>query len=143
MPLYEYIYPSVAASEEKMLDDVLTALQANAVSKYLLNRFMLVVSEAFTNALEHGNECDPNKKIKLVLDISNELLSADIIDEGRKGLEKIKRRRPPTMLSEGGRGVDLMEHYAGAVRFSETESGGLKVSICFNQTKGNKVQHHT
>lgn len=135
MPAYEFTYPSVAASEEKMLDDLLAVLQTNVVPKSLLNQFTLAISEAFTNALVHGNEYDPNKVIKLVLDINGNCLTADIIDEGQGGLAKIKRRKPSTMLSEGGRGVDLMKYYASVVRFTETEGGGLKVSLRFEQIK--------
>ncbi|TET94590.1 MAG: ATP-binding protein [Candidatus Zixiibacteriota bacterium] len=143
MPMYEFTYPSTVASEDKMLDELATVLQANGIPKNTRNWFMLAVSEAFTNALVHGNKRNPRKTIKLVLFINNGLLAADIIDEGQGGLAKIKRRKPPTMLSEGGRGVDLMRHYASAVGFSETESGGLKVSLRFDQMKENEIERYT
>ena len=143
MPMYEFTYPSAVASEDKMLDEVATVLQANGIPENTRNWFMLAVSEAFTNALVHGNERNPNKVIKLVIFINHGVLTADIIDEGQGGLAKIKRRQPPTVLSEGGRGVDLMRHYASAVRFTETESGGLKVSLRFDQMKENEVERYT
>jgi len=143
MPAYEFTYPSVATSEEKMLDDVKMVLQENGVDEYLQDSFMLVVSEAFTNALVHGNEQNPQKTIKLVLNVNKEVLSADIVDRGRGGLGKVKHRHPPTMFSEGGRGVDLMRYFASTVRFTETQYGGLKVSICFDLTKKNKEERLT
>lgn len=143
MPMYEFTYPSTVASEDKMLDEVATILQANGIPENTRNWFMLAVSEAFTNALVHGNKRNPRKTIKLVLFINNGLLAADIIDEGQGGLAKIMRRKPPTMLSEGGRGVDLMRHYASAVGFTETESGGLKVSLRFDQMKENEIERYT
>ncbi len=126
-----------------MLDEVATILQANGISEHRQNSFMLAVSEAFSNALIHGNERNPLKTIKLVLFINNDLLTADIIDEGRGGLAKITRRPPPTALSEGGRGVDLMRHYASAVRFSETDDGGLKVSLRFDQMEKNEIESYS
>ncbi len=143
LPMYEFTYPSAVASEDKMLDELATVLHINSIPEDLQNWFMLAVSEAFTNALVHGNKRNPRKTIKLVLFINNGLLAADIIDEGQGGLAKIKRRKPPTMLSEGGRGVDLMRHYASAVGFSETESGGLKVSLRFDQMKENEIERYT
>lgn len=143
MPKYEFTYSSAVASEDRMLDELATVLHINGIPEDQQNWFMLAVSEAFTNALVHGNERNPRKTIKLVIFINNCLLSADIIDEGQGGLAKIKRRQPPTVLSESGRGVDLMRHYASAVRFTETESGGLKVSLRFDQMKENEIERYT
>jgi serine/threonine-protein kinase RsbW len=142
MPKYEFTYPSVGASEEKMLDDVLTVLRQNRVDKDIQDGFLLTVSEAFTNALVHGNKRNPRKSVKMVIDINNEALAADITDEGRNGLDRIKRRRPPNVFSEGGRGVDLVEHYASEVEFAETEKGGLKVSIRFDLAKKKKTRSY-
>lgn len=143
MPTYEFAYSSTVASEEKMLDDLAAVLQANSTPEDLRNRFMLAVSEAFINALVHGNERNPRKTIKLLISVNDRLLTADIIDEGQAGLARIKRRRSASVLSEAGRGVDLMRHCASAVRFTETESGGLKVSLRFDQTKENEVERYT
>ncbi len=123
-----------------MLDDMLEVLRANCIPEDTLNRFTLAVSEAFTNALVHGNEYDPNKSIKLILDVNSSHLAADIIDEGVGGINKVRHRRSPAILSEGGRGVDLMAHYAGVLRFTETEGGGLKVSIRLDWKKKNEVE---
>ena len=143
MPTYEFAYSSTVASEEKMLDDLAAVLQANSTPEDLRNRFMLAVSEAFINALVHGNERNPRKTIKLLISVNDWLLTADIIDEGQAGLARIERRRSASVLSEAGRGVDLMRHCASAVRFTETESGGLKVSLRFDQTKENEVERYT
>ncbi|MFQ6009198.1 MAG: ATP-binding protein [Candidatus Zixiibacteriota bacterium] len=142
MPKYEFRYPSVDASEEKMLDDVLAVLVQNGVDKDLQDGFLLAVSEAFTNALIHGNQLKPDRTIKVLVDINNETLLADIIDEGQGGLDKIKHRRPPTLFSEGGRGVDLMKYYASDVKFTETEMGGLRVSIRFDAKKKSRRKFH-
>ena len=143
MPKYEFTYPSVGASEEKMLDDVLGILRLNRVEKVLQSSFLLVVSEAFTNALVHGNERNPQKTINMVIDINKEALAADITDGGQGGLDKVRQRRRPTMFSESGRGVDLMEHYASEVKFAKTQDGGLHVSIRFDLTKKNKARSYT
>ncbi|MEW5993479.1 MAG: ATP-binding protein [Candidatus Zixiibacteriota bacterium] len=140
MPTFERNYPSVAESEEKMLDDVLVFLRENDIPGNLINPFVLAVSEAFNNAMVHGNEADPERTVTLSLLINDKVVSADISDQGRGGLEKIRRRPPPTVLSESGRGVDLMTHYASELTFRESPAGGLTVSLTFELKKEkNKV----
>lgn len=126
-----------------MLDDVSTVLRRNRVDKDLQDSFLLAVSEAFTNALVHGNKRNPRKSVKLAIDINNQALAADITDEGRNGLNRIRLRRPPHVFSESGRGVDLIEHYASEVEFSQTEKGGLKVSVRFDLAKKKKTRSCT
>ncbi len=143
MAEYTRAYPSVTESEEKMLDDVLRILEEHSVPDELLNRFVLAVSEAFTNALVHGNGRRSDKTIVLKLQINGDALVADIIDQGQGGLERIKRRQPPSMLSENGRGVDLMEYYASELKFAETDSGGLQVSLRFDRIRKRQNISHT
>ena len=135
MPSLEYNYPSLIESEEKMLDDVIEFLAVHEIDRDLQDRFLLAVSEAFTNALIHGNKYNPRKLIKVTLTVNEDFINADIADEGRGGVESIKGRRPSSSFSEGGRGVDLIEHCAHDVKFSETENGGLRVSLRFDRFK--------
>ena len=135
MPGYQLEYQSVSESEEKMLDDVVGILTEHNIDGELRQAFILTVSEAFTNALTHGNDYDPDKFIKISIYINHNSLTADIIDEGRGGLKKVFEKSPPTLLSEHGRGVDLMRHYSSAVRFQMTPDGGLQVTVAFDMKK--------
>lgn len=131
MARYEYSYPSVLDSESTMLKDlfsVLARLRLDAVARHGI---MVVICEAFNNALLHGNQLDPEKQIKMVLTINRTELCADIIDEGTGGLERINSRQPGGTWAESGRGIGIIGHYANSVRFEETEKGGLKVTIKF------------
>ena len=58
-----------------------------------------------------------------------------IVDQGMGGLKRIESRRPSRELDEGGRGVDLIRHYADSCQFKETDDGGLQVTICFLKSK--------
>jgi len=133
MATYEYSYPSVLESEERMLDDLQTLLDENSVVGRIKNHFMVVVSEAFTNALVHANNLNPERRIKVVISINKTRLSADIHDQGRDGLEGISSKKPPTSESESGRGVNIIRHYADSVSFIQTRGGGLKVSITIDR----------
>jgi anti-sigma B factor antagonist len=135
MAAHEFTYPSVPDSEERMLDDVTRLLKRHSLPGEYAHAIILSISEAFTNALEHGNRYDEQKVIRLTIRINGNDLTADIIDQGSGGLDRVKHRRPPTALSEGGRGVDLMSHYAGNLTFAETDDGGLRVTIRFDYSR--------
>ena len=135
MPTYHFTYASVIESEEKMLDDVSAALAENDISDDEFHRMTLVISEAFTNALTHGNGRDPKKRIYVHLDINQNMICADIIDEGRGALDRIERKRPPEPLAENGRGIDLIRHCTDEAIFQEHESGGLRVSVVVKRQK--------
>jgi len=130
---FHFSYPSVMESEERMMDDIYAVLRENNITGRLRYRFLLTVSEAFTNALVHGNEYDPEKEIKIHLIINENQLCADITDQGRGGLKKVKDKKPNTLLSTGGRGIDLMKNYSNRVKFIEENKGGLTVSISIDK----------
>ena len=131
MARYEFTYTSVLDSEGEMLRDLVSVLSKLGVQVVARHSIMVVICEAFNNALLHGNQLDPAKKIKMVLTINRKELCADIIDEGTEGLQRINRRRPGGKWAESGRGIGIISHYANSVRFEETEKGGLKVTMKF------------
>lgn len=143
MASYQLKYPSVVESEGHMLEAVERLLSDNGVSEQEFHDFLLVVSEGFTNALIHGNCNRPDKEIRLNICINADSLSADIIDQGKGGLEKIRDKHPPSLLSEGGRGIDVMQHYATSVKFGVTSEGGLKVAIELDRKNGKRVEQIT
>jgi len=129
-------YPSSPESSEQMLDDLNDLLDIREFSPQQKYSFLLAISEAFTNAIIHGNQCNPEKSVKLTVSVNENELSADIEDEGQGGLKNIDKRQPSRPFDEGGRGIDLIEHYATAVGYSESPAGGLKVSIKVLRQKG-------
>jgi len=126
-------YPSSNESEQKLFELTEECLRDEGVDTVLARRFLLAISEIFTNALVHGNNSDPKKEIRVILEIKKTSLRADIIDQGRGGLKRINNRQPSNSLSEGGRGVDVVTYYADTVVFAEDDKGGLRVSIHFDR----------
>lgn len=129
MSCYQWEFPSVSASEETMLERLQATLEDNLVSPTDRRKFMLAVSEAFNNALIHGNELNPKKTVRVQLSINEDALCADISDQGQEGLKKIQSPRETDLLSEGGRGMRLMIYSADNVKFEQIENGGLKVTV--------------
>jgi len=114
-----------------MLDDLSQSLAECGINRHLRHAISVAVSEAFTNAVVHGNRVDAAKFVILRLEVKDQQITADIVDQGMGGLERVESRRPSRELDEGGRGVDLIRHYADSCQFKETENGGLQVTICF------------
>ena len=140
MASYSFVYASVLDSEDKMLSDLAAILTENKIMNPERYGFMLVISEAFTNALLHGNQLVPSKNIYLHVSIKTNQLSADIIDEGELGLKQIQTKKPSELHGVNGRGVDLINHYATDATFSEAENGGTKVSILMKR-KSEKITY--
>ncbi len=142
METYTLIYPSAPESEAAMLDALEDLIRREGIEKQLAFNFMLAVSEAFTNALVHGNGLDASKQITIRVRVTDSDLAADIIDEGQRGLEAIRDRRPVDELSENGRGIGLITHYAHQADFAETATGGLKVSVSFDRKRYRREATH-
>lgn len=139
MAEYCFTYLSVAESEETMLDDLHAILKKHEIEKTLVQRLMLAASEAFTNVMVHGNKRNPKKSISVKVVINDSEIRADISDEGHGALDKITRRTKPVPMSEGGRGVDLIEHYADQSEFHERRDGGLTVRLLFERRVETKM----
>jgi len=129
------IYSSVPESEGRMLDDVEAIVDREELEEPTRHSFLLAVSEAFTNALLHGNGFDPGKEIMICVSITEEAATADIIDQGFEGLTSVFDSQPRGYLADGGRGIELIRHFAEEVKFAATETGGLKVTVRFDRKR--------
>lgn len=84
--------------------------------------FKLVLSEAVTNAITHGNKQDPEKSVEVTVNVNDDTLSAEVQDEG-KGFDPSKQKKNPLkeehLLDTGGRGLFLIKEFADEVKFSK------------------------
>ena len=84
-------------------------------------RIMLTLSEAATNAIVHGNEEDPSKKVYIESTGNTSTLTITVKDEG-PGFDPDELANPlkeENLLNEGGRGVYLIEEYADELTFNK------------------------
>ena len=142
MARYCHTYQSVPESEGQMLDELQSILTTHKITEDAANAVMLTASEAYTNALVHGNCYDPKKTITLEVEIAATQLMVGVTDEGKGGAGFSRGRLTPEPLAESGRGIGLMKHYAQRVKFSSTLSGGLKVTAIFNRDREYKASSH-
>lgn len=92
---------------------------------------MLSINEAVTNAIIHGNEQDPSKKVYVKARLEDKTLTVTVKDEG-KGFDPANLPNPldkENLLKEGGRGVYLIKQYSDEVKFSKE---GTRITIQFH-----------
>jgi len=118
--------------ESAKLEGFLNSLQqALNFDDELYAKLMLVVSEAVTNAIMHGNKEDESKKVFITAQSDSEELTFIVKDEG-EGFDPDSLPDPldeENLLKTSGRGVFLMEEYADQVSFS---NNGSTLTLKFN-----------
>ncbi len=98
----------------------------------LAYKIVLLVSEAVTNAIEHGNKMDESKKVYLDLKVGSKQIQITVEDEG-EGFERESVENPAdeaNLLMDGGRGIFFIEEMADKVAY---EKNGRRVQIFFNR----------
>lgn len=128
--LYSLQLPSNSESVavlENFVDDLVQKLE---IGEDVYANLMTCLNEAVTNAIYHGNNQDPNKKVYVNLDVVlNKRLVFTIADEGN-GFE-FNNIPDPTDLENleklTGRGVFIMKRLADQ---------------CIYNTRGNEVELH-
>ena len=112
---------------EKLIEDVCDQME---VSKDHLGNILVAVSEAVNNAIQHGNQNNPEKEVKINFNANDDFLLFSIEDEG--GGFDFTNLPDPTLPENiekpNGRGIFLMKHLADSVDFSKS---GKKVELRF------------
>ena len=107
---------------KELIDD----LNGKNVDEDIVFDIHVAFEEALRNAMVHGNESDPGKKVIVETDVQENAVIISVEDEGT-GFDP-KDLPDPThdenLLKEGGRGVYLMQHLMDEVRY---ENDGKKV----------------
>ena len=83
--------------------------------------FKLILSEAVTNAIVHGNKEDAEKSVHVKVTITDEHISAEVKDEGA-GFDPKEKKDPlkeENLLDVGGRGIFLIRQFSDHLEFRE------------------------
>ena len=100
--------PENISSIERFVEEICDYYNIN--DTYFGN-ILIALTEAYRNALDHGNQNDPEKKIRLVFESKPKGLSFTICDEG-KGFDPDRVTDPLDLEisadTESGRGLFLM-----------------------------------
>lgn len=112
---------------EKYVAELARELRLNQDQQHSI---LLVLNEAATNAIVHGNNSNPNKKVKIESNHEKGKLTFSVCDEG-EGFDPSHvpdPLKPENQLKTSGRGIYLMKYYADDIYYSQH---GAEVNIIF------------
>lgn len=93
------------------------------------------ISEAVTNAIEHGNQHDAAMKVIVLLTARDDELIIHVADQGRQHLDQHCTMRQPQIEEvlaredKGGWGIWLIRELMDEVEFTTAPSGGNQVRM--------------
>jgi len=117
----ESTFPSDMGTAHSLIEEVLEAVRARQWCEKDLFALELILEEALTNAVKHGNNSDPSKHVRFVCRLTPVTLFVRVEDEGR-GFDPHALpdpREPENQLVASGRGVLLIRHLATRVNWNE------------------------
>jgi serine/threonine-protein kinase RsbW len=113
-----------------VIDSVLETLRGfEGLSDPLILR--LCLEELLHNAMEHGNRCDRTKKVYITVKAEPRRAVIRVRDEGEGFDHRLLTSgegAPADALSERGRGLVIVRHYADELRFNRE---GNEVTLIF------------
>ncbi len=89
------------------------------------------VRESVTNAIQHGNKLDQNKKVEIRFEVSPECLEIYVKDQGNGFLVEALPNPldPENLLKPSGRGIFYIRSFMDNVEFRRHSQGGMEVHM--------------
>jgi len=98
---------------------------------------VLILKETLTNAIEHGNKLNEEKKVYIKIIPSHNSIEISIRDEGSGfNISQIFAKQKKDLFSERGRGLVIIYEYADKVEFNST---GNEIRIFFYRNEKQKT----
>jgi anti-sigma regulatory factor (Ser/Thr protein kinase) len=116
------------ARHARTVRDALIAFSSlHEISESDVEALLFAVGEALANAIEHGA---PTADIDVDLEIDHEVINVRVTDRGR-GLAKMPAGLAPLPdgLTERGRGIPIMQHFADHVVMDSVVGSGTVVTL--------------
>ncbi|MDI9341293.1 MAG: ATP-binding protein [Sediminibacterium sp.] len=103
---------------ERLIEDV---CQVYNVQEDYYGNILIAVTEAFNNAVQHGNQGNPDKSVMIGFENRDELLVFSVTDEGPGfDYQNLPDPTDPANIEKiSGRGVFLMKNLADKVEFQQ------------------------
>ncbi|HMB97243.1 MAG TPA: ATP-binding protein [Balneolaceae bacterium] len=127
---YKLKLESIFSESERVLDLVDQIDDDTDLDEELKAKMQLVLSEAVTNSIVHGNRENPEKSVTVIAEMSDNSIIFKVTDEG-EGFDHSAKPDPTAeenLLKTGGRGIFIIEEIADKVEF---EDRGRTVVITF------------
>jgi serine/threonine-protein kinase RsbW len=124
------VLPSVFTELEGVVEATESFVQRHCQDDEFVYKVVLLASEAVTNAIEHGNELNPEKTVRVDLVAKETHIELWVEDQG-SGFQRKEVPNPldsDHLLDDGGRGIYLMESLADEIRY---EQDGRRIGLMF------------
>jgi serine/threonine-protein kinase RsbW len=128
---YKLKLKSHFSESERVLDLVDQIDNDIPLDEELKAKMQLVLSEAVTNSIVHGNRENQEKSVNVIAELSDDNIIFKVTDEG-EGFDYTAKPDPTAeenLLKTGGRGLFIIEEIADRVAF---EDQGRTVVIAFH-----------
>jgi serine/threonine-protein kinase RsbW len=143
--IIELHIPSLLGSEKLAMEQAAKEAKKMGFSDDRIEDLKTAVSEACTNAIEHGNKCDEQTMVSVTLTPADSSLTVTVEDEGEwseEEFQKAMKRKPalkecpqePIKKSRGW-GVFLIRKLVSEVSFEQKEGGGKKLTMIIHLTQ--------
>jgi len=112
---------SVPTEIEKICNEIISRLGAAHFSKDDIFAVHLALEEGLINAVKHGNQMNPDKKVKVGYTINTDKIEISIEDEGRgfKPNDVPDPRLGENLYKYDGRGLLLIQSFMDEVEFNQ------------------------
>ncbi|HEX7070956.1 MAG TPA: ATP-binding protein [Rhodothermales bacterium] len=113
--------PSRAELLEPLVEEAEAFLRQQTDNEELVYRAVLLLSEAATNAMKHGNRLDPTKTVRIEMRHERDRVRIRVCDEGA-GFRPESTADPlqdQNLLNTTGRGLFLIREMADEVAFED------------------------
>ncbi|MGF1581784.1 MAG: ATP-binding protein [Gemmataceae bacterium] len=113
--------PSATADASRVRNELEQLLKQHEFDEKAIFGIQLALEEAFINAIKHGNNNDPDKKVHITYRVTRERFDIHIRDEG-PGFDPNDvpdPLAPENLERDCGRGLLLMRHYMTQVEHHE------------------------
>ena len=115
----EIAIPSDLSEARRVQDDIEEALQSSQYGERDIFSIRLALEEALVNAIKHGNQMDPDKRVFITYAVTPELFEIRIVDEGPgfNPLDVPDPTAPENIERPCGRGLLLIRNFMTSVEY--------------------------
>jgi len=126
---YELEYKSAARELNRLQTELSRIMLELKIDQEQAGLLLTCLHELVSNAVEHGNRLDPEKKVAVTITATDSYLCAAVEDEGEgfNWKEKVKNPLELEGRRERGRGIPMMQMCARALFYNEKGNRALLV----------------
>jgi len=136
--IFDQTFPSDINLRKKNIDLIINKInESGKTTNISMQELYLIIDESITNAMEHGNRWNPEKKVHVQVRADEENLIIRIADEG-KGFNVaniFKRHKKRNILSIRGRGIYIINQFCCINWNKNGNEAELKIKLISDQKK--------